>query len=83
MELYVGRVDTQGDLIEGHSVAMQATGQDSESDYNYVVETSITRSGLHGFTVRVRPSAADMSVAFIPGLICWAVKSRAAVTTAN
>jgi len=83
VELYIGRVNTQGDLMEGDSVAMQAAGQDSDGDYNYVVETSITRSGLHGFTVRLRPSTPDMSVPFIPGLICWAGESRAAVATAK
>ena len=76
VELYTGRVDMQGELVEGASVAMEAAEQDAEGNYNYVVETSITRSGLHGFTVRVRPSHPDMSVAFIPGLICWAGESR-------
>ena len=78
VELYVGRVDMQGELVEGNSVAMEAAGQTSESNYNYVVETSITRSGLHGFTVRVRPSHPDLSVAFIPGLMCWADGARVA-----
>ena len=80
VELYVGRVDRQGELFEGNTVAMEAAGQNSEGNYNYVVETSITRSGLHGFTVRMRPSHPDMSVAFIPRLICWAGDSRVAAT---
>src|SRR5271166_1814363 len=83
VELYVGRVDMQGELVDGNSVAMQPAGQDSEGDYNYVVETSIARSGLHGFTVRVRPSHPDMSVAFIPGLICWADQPRVAAAIAK
>jgi len=45
------------------------------------VETSVSRSGLHGFTVRVRPNHPDMSVAFLPGLICWADESRIASAT--
>ena len=32
----------------------------------------MAHSGLHGFTVRVRPSDPELSVAFVPGLICWA-----------
>ena len=80
VELYVGRVDRQGELFEGNAVAMEAAGQNSEGNYNYVVETSITRSGLHGFTVRMRPSHPDMPVAFIPRLICWAGDSRVAAT---
>ena len=83
VELYLGRVDMRGDLVEGESVAMQVAGQDSEGNYNYVVETSIKRSGLHGFTVRARPSHPDMSVAFIPGLICWADVSRVPAVAAR
>jgi len=78
VELYLGRVDRQGELFEGNAVAMEAAGQNSEGNYNYVVETSIARSGLHGFTVRMRPSHPDMPVAFIPRLICWAGDSRVA-----
>jgi len=83
VELYVGRVNMQGELVEGNSVAMAAAGQAPGSNYNYVVETSIARSGLHGFTVRVRPNHPDMSVAFIPGLICWADPSRVPVAVAK
>jgi len=82
VELYVGRVNMQGELVEGNSVAMAATGKDSGGNYNYVVETSIARSGLHGFTVRVRPNHPDMSVGFIPGLICWADRTRVPVSAA-
>jgi starch phosphorylase len=80
VELYVGRVDMNGDLVEGQALVMQAEGQRSDGDYNYVGQTSIARTGLHGFTVRVRPSHPDMSVGFIPGLISWA--GRPAVATA-
>jgi len=83
VELYIGRVDMQGELVEGNAVVMEAAGQDSEGNFNYLVETSITRSGLHGFTVRVRPSHPDMSVAFIPHLICWADESRVAAAAAK
>jgi len=81
VELYAGRVDMRGELFEGHAVAMEAAGRDAEGNYNYVVETSVSRSGLHGFTVRVRPNHPDMSVAFLPGLICWADESRIASAT--
>ncbi len=83
VELYLGRVDMQGELVEGRSVAMEAAGKDSEGNYNYAVETAVDRSGLHGFTVRVRPYHPDMSLAFIPGLICWADESRVAATVAG
>jgi glycogen phosphorylase len=76
VELYVGRVDMQGELVEGESVAMRLSGRDSDDNYGSEVETSIAMSGLHGFTVRVRPNHPDMPASFIPGLICWADESR-------
>jgi len=42
-----------------------------------VGETTPTESGLHGFTIRVRPSHPDLSAAFVPGLIVWANGGRA------
>jgi len=81
VELYAGRVDMRGELFESNAVAMEVDGQDSAGNYNYVVETSVNRSGLHGFTARVRPNHPYMSVAFLPGLICWADESRIAAVT--
>ncbi|HXZ81811.1 MAG TPA: alpha-glucan family phosphorylase [Terriglobales bacterium] len=72
VELYVGAVDMNGDLVEGEAVPMQPEESRSDGTYNYVVNTSIGRSGLHGFTVRVRPNHPDLPVKFIPGLISWA-----------
>jgi hypothetical protein len=34
------------------------------------------RSGMHGFTVRIRPDHPDLSVLFLRGLICWADAAR-------
>ena len=79
VELYSGRVDMKGELVEGESIAMQPEGQPHNGTYGYVVATSTSRSGLHGFTVRVRPYHPDMPVEFIPGLICWADPSRVPV----
>ncbi len=79
VELYLGRVDGEGILVDGEAVAMQPEPQDSSDVYTYAVNTAIHRSGLHGFTVRIRPYHPDMPVAFIPGLICWADAARAAV----
>jgi starch phosphorylase len=76
VELYAGRVDTNGDLAEGEAITMQPEGQPHDGVYEYAVETAVSRSGLHGFTVRVRPYHPDLPVAFIPGLICWADATR-------
>ncbi len=82
VELYVGRVNGDGDLVEGDAVEMHAQQEEASGIYCYDVETAINRSGLHGFTLRLRPSHPDMPVAFIPGLICWADESRVAAAAA-
>jgi len=80
VELYVGRVDMSGELVEGEAIAMEPAGKPSDGVYNYIVTTAIARSGLHGFTVRVRPYHPDMSVKFVPGLMRWARESEVAAT---
>src|SRR5271157_3927366 len=78
VELYVGRVDMRGEIVEGRTVTMQAQGNDGQSSYRYVGEIALSESGQHGFTVRVRPSHPDLSAEFIPGLICWSGKAPVA-----
>ncbi len=82
VELYIGPVDGDGKLVEGEAVTMQPEPQKSGNTYSYAVDTSIHRSGLHGFTVRVRPNHPDMPMPFVPGLICWADPSRAVAAAA-
>jgi starch phosphorylase len=76
VELYVARVDMNGELEQGNTVEMKPEGSPFDGEYNYVVDTSVARTGLHGFTVRVRPYHPDMSVPFLPGLIRWADESQ-------
>jgi starch phosphorylase len=72
VELYVGRVDTQGEIVEGIAVPMQSEGKESDGIYGYTGQTSVQHSGRHGFTIRVRPNHPDLSAPFAPSLICWA-----------
>jgi len=83
VELYIGRVDGNGNLEEGEAATMQPEPLSAGDTYSYAVTTSIHRSGLHGFTVRVRPYHPDMTVAFIPGLICWADQARVAAAASR
>ena len=76
VELYAGRVDMSGNLVDGHAIAMQPQGPQSDGTVRYAVETAVSQSGLHGLTVRVRPSHPDLPVSFLPGLICWADESK-------
>jgi len=76
VELYVGRVNINGEMEEAKAVVMRSEGNLLDGNYNYAVETSIAHSGLHGFTVRVLPCHPDLPVTFVPGLICWAGKTH-------
>ena len=71
VELYVGRVNMKGEMEDCTVTSMNVAGQ-REGTYEYTLLTSIMRSGLHGYTVRVRARHPDMSANFVPGLICWA-----------
>ena len=77
VELYVGSVNMSGELVEGRPVPMQSEGNPTDGTYRYSVETSIARSGQHGFTVRVRPFHPDMPTAFVPQLFTWAGDAKA------
>jgi len=78
VELYLGRVNPAGDIGGAETTQMQPAGRDPQGRYLFEATTiPCSKSGLHGFTVRVRPHHADLpapegAVPFIPGLIAWA-----------
>ena len=79
VELYLGRLNPAGDIVDAASVPMKPAEQDGLGNFLFEATTPCARSGLHGLTVRVRPQHADLPVAFLPGLICWADAGRAEV----
>ena len=70
VEFYLGRLNPAGGFIDAISAPMSPVGKDSRGNYLFEADTSCARSGLHGFTFRVRPQHPDLSVPFITGLIC-------------
>jgi starch phosphorylase len=72
VEFYLGHLSSSGEIAGAIATPMQA--MESESDGNFLFEgaSRCTRSGRHGFTVRVRPYHPDLTVPFLPGLIRWA-----------
>jgi starch phosphorylase len=72
VEFYLGRLNPGGGFIDAISAPMNPVGKDSRGNYLFEAATPCARSGLHGFTFRVRPQHPDLSVPFVPGLICWA-----------
>jgi glycogen phosphorylase len=73
VELYLGRVNGSGALVDAHAVPMQFSGVEANGAVRFEVEgVPCYRSGPHGCTVRVLPNHPDLSSRFLPGLITWA-----------
>jgi starch phosphorylase len=73
VELYLGRVDAAGQLIDAEATRMRPVG--SAGDMPVLFEAAAMpcrQSGLHGYTVRVLPHHPDLATPFLPGLIVWA-----------
>ena len=76
IELYLGRLNPAGDLVEAVVTPMKPVDRDDRGSSSFEAVTACPRSGMHGFTVRIRPDHPDLSVPFLPGLICWADAAR-------
>jgi starch phosphorylase len=81
VELFLGRLNPSGEIVEAESTLMKPAGRDPEGRHVFVsAGVPCSRSGLHGFTVRIRPSHPDLAaggrIPFLPGLIAWAEPER-------
>ena len=78
VEMYLGKLNPANEILEAGITPMRPTGRDAQGRYLFEAATvACAQSGLHGFTVRVRPNhpdlpAADGATPFLPGLIAWA-----------
>jgi hypothetical protein len=72
VELYLGRVNAAREIVNATAVPMQAVDTNSQGEHVFAVEASCRRSGLHGYTIRIRSKHPDLGVGLLPGLIYWA-----------
>jgi starch phosphorylase len=73
VELYLGRLNADGELVNTTSTPMQVVQKEADSSCIYEATTApCYQSGLHGYTVRVLPKHVDLKSPFLPGLITWA-----------
>jgi starch phosphorylase len=73
VQVLIGRVDADGELQDPVIIPMQSSGQHAPGSYLYqtVVHPS-TKSGLHGYSIRVLPKKSEYLSQFLPGLVTWA-----------
>jgi hypothetical protein len=76
VELYLGRLNPAGDFIHAVLTPMEPVEKDNRGNFSFEAVTTCPESGMHGFTDRIRPHNPDLSVPFLPGLICWADGGR-------
>jgi glycogen phosphorylase len=82
VELYMGRLDSEREIVDGVAVAMQPSGAASQAGHLFAVDAPCRHSGLYGYTVRIRPRRPDLFVPAVPGLIRWANGHNAEAATA-
>lgn len=71
VELYHGRMDPSGELVEGQSEPMACKDHLGNGDYWFHGEIPCHRSGQHGYAVRVIPRHQDLTHRYDTGLILW------------
>jgi len=73
VELYLGALDAAGELMQPATFAMRYTASPGHGEHIFEASgVPCCRSGLQGYTVRVRPHHPDLAAQFVPGLIAWA-----------
>ena len=71
VELRVGPVDADRNLMEVERVAMVCDGAGAAGNYRYSVHLPTHRSGQQGFSLRVLPSHPDAVLPYELPLVCW------------
>jgi starch phosphorylase len=73
VELLVGRVNADGELVDVEATPLKAGGSQPEDVVVYEASgVTCHASSLRGYTLRVLPHHPDLATPFQPGLIVWA-----------
>jgi starch phosphorylase len=73
VQMYTGRLNATGEIVEPEATPMHLAGEAGKGVYLFESDPTPWRvSGLHGYTVRVLPAHAALHCNALPGLITWA-----------
>jgi starch phosphorylase len=73
VQVVMGLVDAHGEIKNPEVIPMQSSGRDgSGMELFQAVLKPSTKTGLHGYSIRVLPQHPDLISSFLPGLIAWA-----------
>ncbi len=71
VEVYFGTLDSDDNIIAGHSERLQQVEQLKKNIYRFEAVIPCETTGQHGFSVRVMPYHSDIANSFDTGLITW------------
>ncbi len=72
VEVYAGRLNSDGEIVEPMIVPMKPVRREKDGCLFEIAAIPCCSSGQYGYTVRVLPRHPDLRVKFVPGLIAWA-----------
>jgi starch phosphorylase len=72
VQIYEGRVDANGEIVDAEVVEMERDGSKPDGSNNYTGAFRTAEAGQYGLTIRVLPKNEDLSGPLEPGLIFWA-----------
>ncbi|GAB4570863.1 MAG: glycosyltransferase family 1 protein [Anaerolineae bacterium] len=72
VQLYFGRLDTEGFITDGSAVDMEVLDRREDGTYEYVGHVTYADSGERGISVRVVPHYDGMDGVYETGLVRWA-----------
>lgn len=72
LELYIGALNEQGEIVHGKPIVMEYSGEDTNGDSIYTGSVVYKSSGLQGLAVRLLPRHEYLFSHYEPGLILWA-----------
>ncbi|MEX0777724.1 MAG: alpha-glucan family phosphorylase [Phycisphaeraceae bacterium] len=71
VQLYVGKVDNDGRIMEGKALEMTHEAALKDGKHRYTATIDTHASGKHGFAVRIVPGGEAMTGIYEPGMIFW------------
>jgi starch phosphorylase len=72
VQVYLGKVDEERQIVGGETLPMTPEGEPGEDGLLFRVRIPCLTSGTHGLTVRVLPRHEDLAHPHATGLILWA-----------
>ncbi len=73
VEIYQGKVNSQGEIIGAQAIRMSCLESHRDGDCTFEGIISCEASGLHGYSVRILPRHESLSNSYELGLISWAL----------